>query len=61
MTITRKDLNTKYAHWFRNVSQPEQAKTEILNTFSEEPDPHEWTKQDICEQPRKILRKWSPS
>ena len=59
MTITKKDLDTKYAHLFRNVSQPEQAKAEILNNFSEEPEPYEWTEQDIWEQSRKILRKWS--
>ena len=55
MTITRKDLDTRYAHWFRNVSQPEQAKAEILRQFGEEPEPYEWTEQDIWEQSRKIL------
>ena len=59
MTITKKDLDTKYAHLFRNVRQPEQAKAEILKNFSEEPAPYEWTEQDIWEQSRKILRKWS--
>lgn len=59
MTITKKDLDTKYAHWFRNVSQPEQAMAEILKNFSEEPEPYEWTEQDIREQSRKILIKWS--
>ena len=59
MTITKKDLDTKYAHWFRNVRQPEQAKAEILKNFSEEPELYEWTEQDIWEQSRKILRKWS--
>ena len=59
MTITKKDLDTKYAHWFRSVSQPEQAKKEILKNFSEEPEPYEWTEQDIWELTRKILRKWS--
>ena len=59
MTITRKDLDTRYAHWFRNVSQPEQAKAEILKQFGEEPEPYEWTEQDIWEQSRKILIKWS--
>ena len=56
MTITKKELDTKYAHLFRNVSQPEQAKAEILKNFSEEPEPYEWTEQDIWEQSRKILR-----
>lgn len=59
MTITKKDLDTKYALWFRNVSQPEQATAEILKNFSEEPEPYEWTEQDIWEQSRKILIKWS--
>ena len=59
MTITKKDLDTKYACWFRNVSHPEQAKAEILENFSEEPEPYEWTEQDIWEQSRKILIKWS--
>ena len=59
MTITKRDLDTKYAHWFRNVSQPEQAKAEILKCFGEEPEPYEWTEQDIREQSRKILIKWS--
>lgn len=59
MTITKKDLDTKYAHWFRNVSQPELVKAEILKYFSEEPEPYEWTEQDILEQSRKILIKWS--
>ena len=49
----------KYAYWFRNVRQPEQAKAEILNHFSEEPESYEWTAQDIWEQSRKTLRKRS--
>jgi len=49
MTITKKDLDIKYAHCFRNVSQPEQAKAEILKNFSKEPEPYEWTEQDIRE------------
>lgn len=59
MTITRKDLDTRYAYWFRNVNQSEQAKAEILKNFSKEPEPYEWTEQDIWEHSRKILRKWS--
>ena len=59
MTITKKDLDTKYAYWFRNVRHAEQAKAEILENFSEEPEPYEWTEQDIWEQSRKILMKWS--
>ena len=41
------------------MSRPELAKAEILNNFSEEPEPYEWTEQDIWEQSRKILRKWN--
>ena len=59
MTITKRDLDTKYAHWFRAVSQPEQAKAEILKYFGEETEPYEWIEQDIGEQSRKILIKWS--
>ena len=59
MTVTRKDLDTKYAHWFRKVRKAEEAKTEILDRFSQEPEPHEWTEQDIWEQSRKIIAKWS--
>ena len=59
MTITKKDLDTKYAHLFRNVRQPEQAKAEILKNFSVDPEPYECTELDIWEQSRKMLRKWS--
>lgn len=55
MTITRKDLDTKYAHWFWNVHNPEQAKAEILSNFAEEPEPHEWTEQDIWNNPERSL------
>ena len=59
MTVARKDLDTKYAHWFRNIRKPEAAKAEILDKFSQEPEPYEWTEQDIWEQSRKIIAKWS--
>lgn len=49
MTVTRKDLDTKYANWFRNVRKTEEAKVEILDRFGHEPEPYEWTAQDIWE------------
>ena len=59
MTVTRNDQDTKYAHWFHNVRKIEAAKAEILDRFSQEPEPYEWTEQDIWEQSRKIIAKWS--
>ena len=59
MTLTRKLLDTKYIWWFHNKRNAEQAKTEILALFSEEPDDcHEWSEQDIYEQSRKIIARW---
>lgn len=59
MIITEKDLETQYAHWFRNVKQPEEAKKELLANLGQEPEPYTWTEQDLNEQARKILAKWS--
>ena len=59
MTLTRKMLDTRYAWWFYNKRNTEQAKEEILARFSEEPDDcHEWPEQDIYEQSRKIIARW---
>lgn len=59
MTITAADLETKYAAWFIGMKNTEQAKREILELFSTEPDEeHSWEEQDIYEQCRKIIRKW---
>lgn len=59
MTLTRQLLDTKYAWWFCNKRNAEQAKQEILSIFSEEPDEyHEWSEQDIYEQARKIIARW---
>ena len=56
MTITRHLLDTEYAYWFRNKCNTEQAKQEILELFSDEPDDfREWSEQDIYEQVRKII------
>ena len=52
-------LDTEYIWWFHNKRNVEQAKREILELFSEEPDEvHEWTEQDIYEQSRKIIARW---
>ena len=62
MVLTRRLLDTKYASWFRNKQNTEQAKKEILLIFSEEPDEfHEWSEQDIYEQARKIIARWYKS
>ena len=43
-----------------NVLDPEAAKSEVLALFSEElDDAHQWTEQDICEQIRRIVRKYA--
>ena len=60
MTLTRNDLDTKWAVLFLHCKEPEAAKAEILALFSFEPDnEHQWTEQDICEQMRKIIRKYN--
>ncbi len=59
MTLTRRLIDTRYASWFHNRRNAEQAKQEILILFSEEPDEyHEWSEQDIYEQSRKIIARW---
>ncbi len=60
MTITAADLETKYAMWFFGKKNTKQAKREILELFSTEPDEsHTWSEQDIYEQSRKIIMKWN--
>ena len=50
MTLTRELLDTRYAWWFHNKRNAEQAKREILIIFSKELDDcFEWTEQDIYE------------
>lgn len=62
MTITITDLEKKYAVWFIGMKNTEQAKREILELFSTEPDDeHTWSEQDISEQSRKIIIKWNDS
>ena len=59
MILTRKLLDTKYIWWFHGKRNVEQAKQEILELFSDEPDAfHEWTEHDIYEQARKIIFRW---
>lgn len=59
MTITEPELDAKYADWFRGKRNTAQAKREILQQFSTEPDDgHQWTEQDVYEQCRKIIRYW---
>ena len=56
MTITEKDLKTRYAFWFKNLKDISKAEKAILARFSEEPDElHVWTEQDIFEQSRIII------
>jgi hypothetical protein len=58
MTIDRQWLEECWL-WFRGKRNAEKAKEEILSLFSTEPDEfHEWMKQDICEQSRKIIARW---
>lgn len=62
MTITITDLEKKYAAWFVGMKNTGQAKQEILELFSIEPDDeHTWSEQDISEQSRKIIIKWNDS
>lgn len=62
MTITITDLEKKYAAWFVGMKNTGQAKQEILELFSNEPDDeHTWSEQDISEQSRKIIIKWNDS
>ena len=60
MTITTADLDTKYAAWFIGMKNTGQAKREILELFSTEPDDeHTWSKQNVYEQSRKIIIRWN--
>ena len=62
MILTRRLLDTKYASWFHNKRNTQQAKKEILLVFSEEPDDfHKLSEQDIYEQSRKIIARWDKS
>ncbi len=59
MIITKSDLNSKWSVLFLHCNDPEAAKAEVLALFADEPDAeHAWSEQDICEQMRKIIRKY---
>ncbi len=60
MILTGNDLDTKWVDLFLPCKDVEAAKSEIMALFSEEPNNgHQWTEQDIHEQMRKIIRKYS--
>ena len=62
MTLNAEDLENEFREWLRQIPTTEkrkEAEKEILSLFSAEPDEqHQWTKQDIYEQVRKILRRY---
>ena len=62
MTLNAEHLENEFREWLRQIPTTEkrkEAKEEILALFSTEPDDrHQWTEQDICEQVRKILRRY---
>jgi hypothetical protein len=55
MTIKKSYIKT-LENYFRCYI-PDEAKKEILSLFSTEPEPYEWSDQDIWEQSRKIILK----
>ena len=60
MMITATELDTKYADWFREKWKTGQAKREILQRFSTEPDDaYQWMNQDLYEQCHIIIRYWN--
>lgn len=60
MTITRRQLDSEYAEWFRGMKHTEEAKLEILELFGTESDEnYRWTGQDLYEQSKKIIERWN--
>lgn len=54
--------DAKYATWFPNKQNTEQAKREILHLFPEKTDEfHEWAEQDVNEPSRNIIARWAKS
>ena len=53
MTLTKKDIKK----WQENMRTPlsKEQETAILERFGTEPEPHEWSEQDIAEQIRNFL------
>ena len=59
MILTNDDLNREWQWLFLHCKDTVAAKVEILALFSEEPDDeYQWSKQDVYEQVRKIIRKY---
>lgn len=59
MILTKDDLDREW-QWLFLRCKNTAAKAEILTLFSDEPDDeHEWSEQDLYEQMRKIIQKYS--
>ena len=60
MILTKDDLDREWQWLFLRCKNTAVAKAEILTLFSDEPDDeHEWSEQDLYEQMRKIIQKYS--
>lgn len=60
MTLKRIELDTKWSALLHLCKNLETEKLEILAMFlSESEHEHQWTEQDIIEQMRKIIYKYS--
>ena len=59
MILTKDVLDKDWQWMFLHCKNTTAAKAEILALFSEEPDvEYQWSKQDVYEQVRKIIRKY---
>ena len=59
MILTKDVLDKDWQWMFLHCKNTTAAKAEILALFSEEPDDeYQWSKQDVYEQVRKIIRKY---
>ena len=60
MILTKDDLDREWQWLFLRCKNAAAAKAEILTLFSDEPDDErEWSEQDLYEQMRKIIQKYS--
>lgn len=60
MILRKDDLEREWQWLFLHCKGTTEAKAEILALFSEGPDnEHEWSEQDLYEQMRKIIQKYS--
>ena len=60
MILTQDDLDRDWQWLFLHCKDTTAAKAEMLAMFLEEPDDeHEWSEQDLYEQMRKIIQKYS--